>query len=268
MQKISLIDIDIFKFDKLSGFKSITHFVTGRRNSVNNSLSLSLSSEKNVDIIISNRNMLAKALNIPIGNFIYQHQEHTKNITIVTSSNKLKNNNVKQNNLLNNDGMLTHEKNICLMVMGADCVPLLYFDPVRKVIGAAHAGWRGTVQGIAIEMVSYMVSYFNCQAEEIIVGIGPSIGPENYEVDLPVYNMFREKFSYTSKIFKKGNCKGKFMLDLWKANQMQLLTSGIKAENIEVSNLCTFKNNDLFFSARRGDYGRFGAGIMMNEQYL
>lgn len=263
MQKIVLNEIDIFKFDKLSEFKSITHFITGRRNGEGQSLSLSLSSDINVETIIINRQKLAKNLNISIENFIYQHQEHTKNITIVTSNNKLKNINLKQNNLLNNDGMITSEKNICLVVLGADCVPILFYDPVKEIIGAAHAGWRGTFQGIANEMVSIMINSFKCRPEEIFVGIGPSIGPENYEIDLPVYKAFSDKFSYSSELFKSGKYDGKFMLDLWKANQMQLISSGIKAENIEISNLCTYKHNDLFFSARKGDAGRFAAGIMM-----
>jgi len=263
MKKIRLKKIDLFKFDNLSEFKSITHFVTGRRNSNSHSFSLSLSSDKNIENIINNRKTLAKALNIPIENFVFQQQEHTKNISIITSEYISQNIHSKQHRIMNNDGMVSHEKGICLMVMGADCVPILFYDPVKEVIGAAHAGWRGTVQGIAMEIVIYMKLHFGCNPEDIFAGIGPSIGPQNYEVDLPVYSAFNETFPYANELFVTGKKPGKFMLNLWKANQMQLLSVGLKAENIEISNLCTFENNAMFFSARKGDSGRFAGGIML-----
>jgi len=263
MQKIVLNDIDIFRFDQLSKFKSITHFVTGRRKAADKSFSLSLSSVENVDPIIENRKILAEELQIPIESFVFQQQEHTKNISVVTAKDKGKSFYSYENSLANNDGLITNEKNICLMVMGADCVPILFYDPIKQVIAGAHAGWRGTSKGIAMETVLVMKEQFGCNPDEIFVGIGPSIGPENYEVDMPVYQIFAEAFSYSPELFKKAKSQGKFMLDLWKANQMQLLSVGIRLENIEISKICTFKNNDQFFSARRGDSGRFAGGIML-----
>ncbi len=263
MQKTVLNDIDIFRFSQLTNFKSIKHFVTGRRNVLDKSFSLSLSSVENIDPVIENRKLLAKELHIPIESFVFQQQEHTKNISIVTSKDKGKSFYSYENSLVNNDGMITNEKNICLMVMGADCVPILFYDPINQIIGGAHAGWRGTAKGIAIETVLMMKKHFGCNPNDILVGIGPSIGPENYEVDMPVYKAFAEAFSYSYEFFKPGKIEGKFMLDLWKANKMQLLSAGIKEENIEISNICTFKNNDQFFSARKGDIGRFAAGIMI-----
>jgi len=263
MLKITLKEIDIFKFNKLSEFVTIIHFVTGRRKSIDQSLSLSLSSDKNVENIINNRRLLAMELNIPEENFVYQQQEHTKNISVITSKNTGQNTHYYKDTLMNNDGMVSNEKNICLMVMGADCVPILFYDPVKSVIGASHAGWRGTVQGIAMETINYMKNHFECKPEDIYAAIGPSIGPQNYEVDLPVYNEFCEVFPNSNEIFKVGKEPGKYMLDLWKANQMQLISTGLKPENIEISGICTFENNDLFFSARKGDTGRFAAGIML-----
>ena len=263
MRKVVLNEIDIFKFEQFSEFKSIKHFVTSRRFSKGESFSLSLSSIKDIDPIIKNRKVLSEVLRIPTESFVFQQQEHTNNISIVTENDKGKSFNSYANSLINNDGMITCEKDICLMVMGADCVPILFYDPVKEVVGAAHAGWRGTVKGIAMETVRMMREKFSCKPEEIKVGIGPSIGPENYEVDMPVYNAFSEAFSYSPKLFKPNKINGRFMLDLWKANQLQLLSVGIKDENIEIANICTFENNELFFSARKGDSGRFAAGIMM-----
>ena len=150
------------------------------------------------------------------------------------------------------------------MIMGADCVPLLFYDPVQQVIGAAHAGWRGTVQKIAIETIKAMQEAFKCLPSDILVGIGPSIGPSNYEVDNVVYQEFINYFENGKAYFTKGKTTGKYYLDLWKTNKMQLLSTGVKEENIELSGICTFENNSEFFSSRRGDSGRFAAGIMLS----
>ena len=160
--------------------------------------------------------------------------------------------------------MITDDKNICLFVFAADCVPILMFDPVKKVIAAIHSGWAGTVKKIACETVFAMQKNFGSNIDDIVVGIGPSISPENYEVGQNVVDEVLKSFGTTEKYMFKNTETGKFHFDIWYTNKKMLLDVGIKEKNIEVGELCTFAEDDLFFSARRDEpTGRFGAGITL-----
>lgn len=256
-------NIALFQFKYLTKFNDIQHFTTCKNHIGENQLSVSLSSIKNPVPIIKNRQLLAEALNLKPENFVFQQQEHTKNIAVVNKEHAGKGFFEHTEGFADNDAMITTEKDLCLMIMGADCVPVLLFDPVKKAIGAAHAGWRGTVQNISAATIEAMQNKFGCQPQNILAGIGPSIGPQNYEVDDVVYNAFNKNFNYSPNLFTKGKQPGKYQLDLWEANKIQLIKAGLKEENIEVSGICTFENNKDFFSARKGDKGRFASGIMI-----
>jgi hypothetical protein len=151
------------------------------------------------------------------------------------------------------------------MVRVADCIPVLFFDPVQKVIGIAHAGWRGTVKEIAAKTAEVIVSRYNSDPARILVGIGPGIGPCCYEVDERVSSLFTKGFSSGEQLITERN--GKQYLDLWEANRRQLLNTGIREENIELAGLCTACHPQTFFSHRRekGRTGRFAALIGMKE---
>ncbi len=263
MQKIALNKIFVYSFTKLSEFSNIQHFVTCKNNVGENQFSMSLSSVKNPVPVIENRQLLADALNLKPENFVFQQQEHTKNVKVVKNEHRGKGFFYHHEGLADNDAMITAEKNLCLMIMGADCVPVLLFDPVKKVIGAAHAGWRGTVRNISATTIQTMQNEYGCMPENILAGIGPSIGPQNYEVDDVVYNAFSKNFKYSPQLFTEGKQPGKYQLDLWKANKIQLIKAGLTEKNIEISGICTFENNRAFFSARKGDSGRFASGIIL-----
>ena len=159
------------------------------------------------------------------------------------------------------DAMMTRLKNICLCVKGADCVPLLFFDPIKNVIAAAHAGWRGTLQKIASKVIENMKYYYHAQPETIYVGIGPSISCNNYEVSHELAEEFMNTFDESVICYKHS----RVYLDLWKCNQIQLIESGIKLDHIECSGLCTYERSDTFYSHRHsgGKTGRFVAGLML-----
>ena len=263
MLKIALDRISIYCFNQLSKFDSVQSFITCKDNIGQNHFSMSLSSVKDPALVIENRELLAKELNLKPKNFAFQQQEHTNNVKVVKNKHSGKGFYQYTEGFANNDAMITAEKNLCLMIMGADCVPVLLFDPEKKVIGAAHAGWRGTVQSIASITVKAMQDEFGCKPENILAGIGPSIGSQNYEVDNTVFDAFSKAFYYCDILFTEGRKPGKYQLDLWKANKIQLLKAGLKEESIEVAGICTFENNEEFFSARKGDKGRFASGIML-----
>jgi YfiH family protein len=148
------------------------------------------------------------------------------------------------------DGVVSDLRGQHFLLTFADCVPLLFFDPVRKVMGAAHAGWRGTAAGMAVEIVRAMRDQFGCEPEDIQAGIGPSIGPCCYEVGPEVDRTFDA--AGHSPVMEGRN------LDLWSTNEQQLRDVGVG--RVERADLCTACRSDTFFSHRRGGgiTGRFG----------
>ena len=147
------------------------------------------------------------------------------------------------------DGLITNVPGLILTATFADCIPIYYYDPVKNVIGIAHSGWKGTVQEIGSKMVERMKSDYSCKPEDILVGIGPSIGMCCFETDDDVFTEFVE-FPYLDDawFFKKEN--GKFDIDLWRINLEMLLYAGISEDHIHISGLCTCCNSDTFFSHR------------------
>lgn len=204
-----------------------------------------------------NRQSLAKMLNINHLTTIFPGQCHTANISVI--------NKLPVEELTETDGLVTGLRDVCLCIQTADCVPVLLYDPVNRVIAAAHAGWRGTLEGITRKTVETMVKSHSCKPQNIFAVIGPSIGPEVYETGDEVAALFFEKFnSDDAVVIRKPS--GRYHLDLWKANELQLLSMGIPSSQIENPKLCTFSNNNYLFSARRDgiNTGRMVSGIIMS----
>ena len=171
----------------------------------------------------------------------------------------------KKEHLSGIDALITNCPNVCIGITTADCVPLLFFDPVQKVIAAAHAGWRGTCGRIAEKTVLAMISLYNCLPENILVTIGPSISAQVYNVGKELIENFKSARFEASEIFETRN--EVIFLDLWKANRSSLLSAGIQPHHIETSGICTFTEHEKFFSARRLGIksGRMLSGIMLKK---
>ena len=151
------------------------------------------------------------------------------------------------------DGLITDEPGVVLCTQYADCVPLFFADPVRHVAGTSHAGWKGTAAGIGRVTVERMCSDYGCRREDIIAGIGPSIGFCCFEVDTPVFEVFTGMEECDSScFFSYINDDGiqKHRVDLWEINRRVLLNAGIPAEHITVTDLCTRCHPDVFWSHR------------------
>jgi YfiH family protein len=161
--------------------------------------------------------------------------------------------------------MVTNVPNICLTVLLADCVPILLYDPSKVVIGAVHAGWKGTLRLIAQEAVKVFQEYFGSSSRDILCGIGPSIGPCCYQVGPEVISQVKGVLGSKQDYVINESAEGRGHLDLWTANFRQLVEAGISKENIELAKVCTCDRAELFFSYRgeRGKTGRFGAGILV-----
>ena len=150
---------------------------------------------------------------------------------------------------LQGDGLVTVEKGLYLGILTADCVPLLLLDPRRSVVGAVHAGWRGTAKGIAGKVVRTMCDEFGCESSDILVALGPAIGSCCYVVGDEVARAFVEKDRET-RPFLQPEGSGRWKLNLEGFNRHQLINAGIRDRNITPSSLCTSCRKDLFFSVR------------------
>ncbi len=147
------------------------------------------------------------------------------------------------------DGLITNLNDIVLTSYHADCVPLYFYDRVKKVIGIAHSGWKGSLNNISKEMIEAFKQEFSSDTDDIVVAIGPSIGSCCYEIQEDVARQFREKFTDSAEIILVED--DKMYLDLWKINKSNLLNSGISQENIMESDFCTSCNIDYLYSYRR-----------------
>ncbi len=141
------------------------------------------------------------------------------------------------------DAIVTNIKGIALGILTADCVPILFYDRTKKIIGAAHAGWRGAFSGVIESTIQKMESFGSC-AKDIVVALGPSIDKNSYEIE----QEFMEKFSGNGDCFCISN--GRMCFDLPKFCRKKLIESGILENNIDVLNVDTYTNNDDYFSYR------------------
>lgn len=240
-------------YDLLDKYNEIAHFCTSREGgvSVGNYASYNLSpfSGDNPENFSQNKSTLCSNLGIAPENLIIPFQTHGTEIRKIDTLFLELSIQEKTDYLNGVDAIFTQLPQVCLGITTADCVPLLFFDPVKKVIGAAHAGWRGTCGRIAEKTVFQLIDQYNCNPANILVTIGPSISSEVYEVGNEVVEHFAKEGFNTAEIVEIRNNK-KF-LDLWKANKQSLEKAGVKADHIEMAEICTFTEHNRFFSARR-----------------
>jgi YfiH family protein len=161
------------------------------------------------------------------------------------------------------DGLITNVPALLLTVQVADCIPVLVLDPVRRAVGAFHAGWRGTVAGIVGVGVAAMSTEFGCDPADMLAAIGPGIGPGSYVVGSALRDEFVAAFPYGSSLFDE-----QMRLDLWEANRRQLVDAGLLAGNISVLGEDTATQTDRFFSHRAegGFTGRMMAAIGITDR--
>lgn len=158
------------------------------------------------------------------------------------------------------DALITNVPGVAISVRTADCIPVLLYDAVHKAVAAVHAGWRGTVQLISQKVIVEMQRRYGTIATNLKAVIGPGIGPESFQVGPEVADEFLKAGFPMGELLEDCGPKnptddnpmnGGLHIDLWKANQWLLRQAGVKPQNIQVSGICTYRNNDRFFSARR-----------------
>ncbi len=251
-------------------YNEIAHFCTTRQGgtSVGNYASFNLSPFSGDDIhaVNQNKSKLGEWLGIDADKIILPFQTHGTEVREISDHFFELADEEKRDYLNGVDAIFTRIPKVCIGVSTADCVPILFYDPAKQVIAAAHAGWRGTCGRIAEKTINALVETYQCNPGDILVTIGPSISAKVYEVGQEVVDNFANAGFDSSEIVKIRNTS--VYLDLWKANEQSLLKAGIAAENIEVAGICTFTEHERFFSARRLGIksGRLLSGIMLKKE--
>lgn len=214
------------------------------------SMNLSFSRGDVPENVVENYHRIADAIGFAPENLVFSDQTHTTNVRIVTEEDRGKGFSGERD-YTDVDGLITNIPGLVLATFYADCVPLYFYDPVKKVIGLSHSGWKGTVGRIGRVTVSKMSEEFGCNPGDILAAIGPSICQDCYEVSEDVILQFQKAFreeQWKDLYYKKEN--GKYQLNLWKANEIILLEAGIPKENLSITDICTCCNPDLLYSHR------------------
>jgi YfiH family protein len=256
--------IEYLESGELSALDFLTHAFCTRRGGVSRApydgLNVGdLVGDREEDLL-RNLNLVKDAFAIPDGRLVLMRQVHGDRIHVIDEDGPLPEGPPEC------DGLITDRPGVALGIRTADCVPLFFVDRTRRVIGAAHAGWRGTALGIAARMVATLAERFSSRPEDIMAVIGPAIGPCCYEVDAPVLAAFSgmpDAGLFSRPCLKKD----RWMVDLALANRLQIREAGVPSENIFSIALCTACRQDLFFSHRAagGRAGRQISLIMLSE---
>ncbi|NLY43622.1 MAG: peptidoglycan editing factor PgeF [Clostridiaceae bacterium] len=220
-------------------------------------LNLGLNKKDKRENVLYNFKILTEKLKIDYHDLVFSNQVHEDRIIEVSQKDKGKGIFV-ESDIIGVDGLITSERGVPLVTFYADCVPLFFLDPVKKVIALTHSGWRGTVKKIGYKTVRKMEKAYSCKPKDILVGIGPSIGKCHFEVDKPVAEEFYNAFGENARELIEPKPGNKYNIDLWRANELQLEQAGIRNENITVAYECTVCKKDIYFS-HRGDKGKTGS---------
>jgi YfiH family protein len=250
--------VPFFQFHNLATFAGLWHGIFTRQGGISpapfESLNVGHRLGDNPDHVKANREIISQCTSS--SSIISARQVHGCHVQIVTE--------VQQpagaacSSRLEADALVTNLPGIYLMIQVADCQSILIYDPVRQVVGNIHSGWRGSLQNICSRTIETMVTAFGCRAEDLWVGIGPSLGPccaefIHYQQEIPeIYWHYRI-----------DECH----FDFWSITKDQLRAAGVKPHKIEISSLCTHCRTDLFYSYRKeGLTGRFATIIGLSHQ--
>ncbi|HWQ30216.1 MAG TPA: peptidoglycan editing factor PgeF, partial [Negativicutes bacterium] len=252
-----LVYLTIPSFEKTGLVK---HCFTTRLGGVSqgeyDSLNTSYLKEDPIENVRENLALVCGAIDIDYRKLVFSDQTHEDNIRVVTKEDIGKGISVP-NDIMNTDGLMTNIPGIPLITFYADCVPLFFLDTKNKAAAVTHSGWKGTVLKIGAKTVKRMGEVYGTRPEDCIAGIGPSIGPECFEVGPEVAEVFQDSFKDWPQIIEPYN-GDKSRINLWETNRLILREAGIPEENITISGLCTVCNEAMFFSYRR-DKGRNGS---------
>jgi polyphenol oxidase len=265
--------LEYIQFPNLTKYSNIlTHCFTTRRGGVSsgecNSLNLGFNKNDLRENVLNNYKIMSKAIEVDYKNMVFSNQVHDNKIKTINEKDRGKGIIIK-NDIIGYDGLMTNVEKVAIVTFYADCVPVFFFDPIKRVIAISHSGWRGTMKEISGETIIKMVNEFGCKAGDIETAIGPSIGKCCFEVGDEVYIEFTDKLKWSKDYCEKSDI-GKWHFDLQGIIKQTLINSGVSEEKICTAGICTKCNKDVFFSYR-GDNGKTGslaAIIYLNDSNL
>lgn len=256
-------NLPVYRFGQLNRDPALVHAVFTRQGGVSaapyESLNLGHSVGDDSSAVEVNHDRVYQAMGTTRSQTVTCHLTHSADVLHVTNADRGR-------VVGQGDAMITADVGLFLCMRFADCAPILLHDPVRRAVGLAHAGWRGTVNNIAKSVVQAMVDKLGCSPQNITAAIGPAIGPCCYQVGKDVIKAVEAAFpqgyvSHTdTQLLSRRNERHAYF-DLWEANRQQLKTAGLG--QTVVSRLCTACHTEHFFShrAEKGKTGRFGVVI-------
>ena len=252
----------MFFSKKLQKFENIKHCFFSRQNGVSGgiyeSLNCGLGSNDNKENIFKNLEFVSKKINCNKDSLITLNQKHTNQVIYFK-------NKISVKNKLTADAIVSEVKNVGIGILTADCAPILFYNPKKKIIGCAHSGWKGALNGIIKNTVQKFYD-LNSNSDDLIAIVGPCIGKKNYKVKQDFFNKFVSHENNNETFFEKIDNQ-KFLFDLRGFINKEILKSGIK--NIENLEMDTFSQKEFFYSYRRSqlnkekDYGRCISVILM-----
>ncbi|MET3682059.1 YfiH family protein [Alkalibacillus flavidus] len=223
-------------------------------------LNMALHVDDSRDAVLANRQYISDMIGKPLDTWRCVNQVHST--TVIDLTEMRDDQTIHDQTSVDADGMITNNVNHTLATFYADCVPLYFVAPNHNWIGLAHAGWRGTVNGMGQNMVDALKQR-GVSPDDIYATVGPCISQDYYEVDHHVTSHIPERFNYVLKPSQSG----RWLLDLKQLNRLFLEEAGLKEDHIQVSDYCTFASSDLFYSFRRdaGQTGRMMAYLSLIE---
>ncbi|HEY1920394.1 MAG TPA: peptidoglycan editing factor PgeF [Streptosporangiaceae bacterium] len=209
--------------------------------------------------VLENRRRVARSLDADLGAFVFCEQSHGRAVQIVSAADRGRGTLRRAEAIQDTDALVTSDVGTVLVVMVADCVPIVLYDPVAHILSCVHAGWRGTVARVAQAALATMES-LGSRAADVVAGLGPAIAPASYQVGAEVAAQARECFGGEVDGIVRPDGTGRWLLDLWAANRRIVRQAGVPDTQIHVAGLATGTDPGLFFSDRQArPCGRFAA---------
>jgi YfiH family protein len=248
-----------YHFDNLASYDEVFHGVFTRLGGVSlspyDSLNVGHFIGDNHQAVEANHDLICQALGISKRDIATAHQVHGSQVALIGPDDRGR-------VIPATDALVTDSPGVALMLRFADCLPILFYDSVRRAIGLAHAGWKGTIGRIAAKTASAMTEAYGSRPGDIVAGLGPCIGPCCYQIGSDVIELVKASFNHWRGLLRLQE-DGSFHFDLWEANRRQLIELGVG--KIAVIQLCTACRTDEFFSHRAegGHTGRFAVILGM-----
>jgi YfiH family protein len=243
-------------------------FVTTRDGGVSTdgyaSLNLGLHVGDEDAAVLENRSRVAAAMNADLDAFVFCEQVHQPNVLVVTREHRGRGTRSTADAIAGTDALVTKDPGVALVIMVADCAPVVLFDPVVRVLATVHAGWGGTVRGITTAAVDAMRSV-GANPADIVAAIGPSIHPDRYQVGQDVVDQAAREFGDRLDRVIRPDGTGRWTFDLWTANTLQLLDVGVPERQIHRAGADTGPGTPYFSHRSEGPCGRFAAVARIHE---